>query len=141
MFANSSGRPEGSHPARYAIEQSVAGVPNLLSETRIQKFLHTEATIDHSQEAVASQLGSVLPELLRQRGFVIVQMPVVERDEAGCPSVRVLLSDRPWADGEVYADHAGHLVWTTVPARVLLQDVPAVAAALLAVHDITRRSR
>ncbi len=49
--------------------------------------------------------------------------------------MRVFLSDRPWADGEVYGDGAGRLVWSTVPARALLQDVPAVATALIAVHD------
>ncbi|HEX7826723.1 MAG TPA: hypothetical protein VF477_17600, partial [Mycobacterium sp.] len=77
LCPDTSQRREGSHPARCAIEQAVAGVPNLLSETRVQKFLHTEATIEHSQAVVASQLGSVLPELLRKRGFVIVQMPEV----------------------------------------------------------------
>lgn len=73
----------------------------------------------HSQERVAAVLGSVLPELLRARGFVVVRLAPVVPDVCGHPSVRVLLSDRPWADGEVYSDGAGKLVWSTVPARVL----------------------
>ena len=117
-----------------AIEQVIADMRNLLSLTRTPKYSETPVTEVHSQDQVASRIAGVLPELLRERGFVVVRLPAVQMDDFGCPSVRVFLSDRPWADGEVYAQ-ADRLVWTSVPALVLLQDAPAVAAALLAVHD------
>jgi len=134
MFDDSDGRRATGD----AIEQVIAGMPNLLSLTRIPKYGAAPVTVVHSQRAVASRITSVLPELLRERGFVVVRLSAVRLDDFGCPSVRVFLSDRPWADGEVYVQ-ADRLVWTSVPARVLLQDAPAVAAALLAVHDAARR--
>ncbi len=40
----------------------MAEMPNLLHKTRVEEFLHTEFTVVHSQDHVASALGSVLPE-------------------------------------------------------------------------------
>lgn len=129
--------PSGRRATGDAIEQVIAQMRNLLVMTHTPKYSATPVTEVQSQGQVASRIAGALPELLRERGFLVVQLPTVRPDDFGCPSVRVFLSDRPWADGEVYAQ-ADRLVWTSVPARMLLQDAPAVAAAVLAVYLAAR---
>ena len=98
-----------------AIERVIAQMRNLLVMTRIPKYSATPVTEVQSQDQVASRIAGALPELLRERGFLLVQLPTVRPDDFGCPSVRVFLSDRPWADGEVYARP---IVWSGRACRL-----------------------
>lgn len=76
----------------------------------------------------------MLPDLLAAEQILLVELPSVAADNYSGWAVRVPLSEQPWADGEVCLDRAGRVALAGIPRPLRVADVPAVAAALLAVH-------
>jgi hypothetical protein len=114
----------------------IAGIPHLLSRTHDPSFIRDpEAFVEvRTPEEVAGRIASVLPDLLAAEGILLVEIPNVGPDGYGGWAVRVPLSEQPWADGEVCLDKAGRIALAGIPRPLRGADVPAVAAALLAVH-------
>lgn len=125
-----------------SISQAIAGIPNLLGIT--QKRLgdtHPTALV-YTPEQVAARIAAVLPPLLQAAGWLLVELPDVGVDEYGSESVRVPLSDQPWADGAVRLDRTprgNRLALSGIRTPLAVDDAPTVAAALLAAHAASCR--
>lgn len=120
---------------RAVLRRAIAGIPSLLSSEVVANFVRDAPTHVrvHSLEEVAGKISALLPALLIAEGYMLVEVAHVEPDGFGGWSVRVPLSERPWADGEVYLQ-SGAVVLGGVPSRIPVGDAEAVAAALLAVR-------
>ncbi len=125
---------------RQILAQVIAAIPNLLHQTTSPSFIRDPDTHVHvrTPEEVADKIASILPALLAAEGCVLVELPNIEPDGYGSWSVRVPLSEQPWADGEVFINRAGRITLAGIPTRLPLADVPAVGAALLAMHTAAR---
>ncbi|WP_139361045.1 hypothetical protein [Mycobacterium sp. D16R24] len=89
----------------------------------------------YSQDRVAETIAAVLPASLNAEGYQIVKLPNVEADTTGCRYVRVPVTDRPRVDGEVTISPDGDRVAIRdIPDVLPMQDVPALASALLAAY-------
>ena len=113
----------------------IAGIPHLLSRTHDPSFIRDpDAFVEvRTPEEVAGRIASVLPDLLAAEGILLVELPNIAPDGYGGWAVRVPLSEQPWADGEVCLDKEGRIALAGIPRPLRVADVPAVAAALLAV--------
>ncbi|RIR09384.1 hypothetical protein [Mycobacteroides abscessus] len=120
---------------RRTVADFIAGIPNLLTTVVVEKFTHERREVTYSPREVAERIAAVLPAGLRERGYVLLELPAVERDEYGAYSVRVPLVARPWAPAEIRMRRTAKgdqvtIVGTTLPLAT--DDVPAIAAGLLA---------
>ncbi|SHS19440.1 Uncharacterised protein [Mycobacteroides abscessus subsp. abscessus] len=134
----------GDRP-REALRRVIAAIPDLLWHHATRSFIRDADTHVQirTQDEVADRIASILPALLAAEGYVLVELPNIDPDGYGSWSVRVPLSEQPWADGEVIRTGSASIALAGVPAAIPLRDVPAVAAALLAMHtalDLTRSS-
>ncbi|SKS09705.1 Uncharacterised protein [Mycobacteroides abscessus subsp. massiliense] len=120
---------------RAALSGFIGGIPNLLSTVVVEKFTQERREITYSPREVAERIAAVLPAGMRERGYELLELPVVERDQQGIYSVRVPLTGRPWAPAEIRMRRTPKgdqvtIVGTTLPFSI--DDVPAIAAGLLA---------
>ena len=129
--------------ARKAIRDAIESIPNLFGLTRkvtIGAEGETE-TIVYTQAQVADLIGTMLPGRLLAQGYLIIELPTIESDN-GRRSVRVPITAQPWVDGEVrISPHGDQVAITNVPALLPMQDVPALATALMAAHATWRPRR
>lgn len=125
----------GERP-RDALRRVIAAIPDLLWHRATRNFIRDADTHDQvrTQEEVADRIASILPALLATEGYVLVELPNIEPDGYGSWSVRVPLSEQPWADGEVIRTGQCSITLCGLPRPLPLRDVPALAAALLAMH-------
>ncbi|SIC55925.1 Uncharacterised protein [Mycobacteroides abscessus subsp. abscessus] len=124
---------------RTAISQIIEHIPNLLSANVFERFSGTSEHVVHTQAHVADLIASVLPSNLLAEGYLIIELPTIE-DENGRRLVRVPITAQPWADGEVRISRQGDLVAiVNVPAKLPMQDVPALACALMAAWAVRPR--
>ncbi|SKL84164.1 Uncharacterised protein [Mycobacteroides abscessus subsp. massiliense] len=125
-----------SMTARTVLTRVIAGIPNLLSRTHDPNFIRDpDAFVEvRTPEEVADRIASVLPALLTAEGILLLELPDIEPDGYGGWSIRVPLSEQPWADGEVFLDRTGRIALAGIPLPLPVADSPAVAAALLAVY-------
>ncbi|MBF9328498.1 hypothetical protein [Mycobacteroides chelonae] len=120
---------------RTAISQAIERIPNLLTSTVIERFTGKTERVTHSQEHVADLISAVLSGSLKADGYLIVKLPNIDTDDTGRRTIRVPVTAQPWVDGEVRIGPRGdEIAIVNVPARLPVQDVPALAAALLAAH-------
>ncbi|SHQ49166.1 hypothetical protein [Mycobacteroides abscessus] len=128
---------------RQILAQVIAGIPNLLHQDATARFIRDPATHVHvhTPDEVADKIASILPALLAAEGCVILELPHIAPDGHGGWSVRVPLSEQPWADGEIFINQAGGITLAGIPAKLPLSDVPAVGSALLAVHTAASNRR
>ncbi|RIS79113.1 hypothetical protein [Mycobacteroides abscessus] len=120
---------------RSALADFIEGIPNLLSTAEVEKFTQERLEITYSPRGVAERIAAVLPFGLRDRGYELLELPAVERDQHGTYSVRVPLTGRPWALAEIRMRRTPTgdqvtIVGTALPFAT--EDVPASAAGLLA---------
>lgn len=120
---------------RVALADFIAGIPNLLSTTTVEKFTQERREVVYSSREVADRIAAVLPAGMRDLGFELLELPAVERDRHGTYSVHVPLVGRPWAPAEIRMRRTPKgdqvtIVGTTLPFAT--DDVPAIAAGLLA---------
>ncbi|MDO3021034.1 Uncharacterised protein [Mycobacteroides abscessus subsp. bolletii] len=129
--------------ARKAIREVIESIPNLFGITRgvtIGAEGQTE-TVLYTQAQVADIIASILPDALKTKGHVVIALPEVETDSAGRRYVPVPITARPWAEGEVRISPRGdEVVVANTPPVLPMQDVPALAAALMAAHTTWRLS-
>lgn len=125
--------------ARTAISQIIERIPNLLSAMVIEQFTREPKQVTHSQERVAATIAALLPDGLKDAGYVIIELTAIEDDD-GRRYVRVPVTAQPWTDGEVRISPRGdQLAIVNVPDRLLMQDAPALAAALMAAWTVRAR--
>lgn len=120
---------------RVALADFIAGIPNLLSTTAVEKFTQERHEITHSPREVADRIAAVLPAGMRDRGFELLELPGVERDQHGTYSVHVPLAGHPWAPAEIRMRRTPKGDQVTILGAALpfaVDDVPAIAAGLLA---------
>ncbi|CPS02183.1 Uncharacterised protein [Mycobacteroides abscessus subsp. abscessus] len=120
---------------RAALADFIAGIPDLLSTAAVEKFTQERHEITYSPREVAERIAAVLPAGMRERGYELLELPAVERDQHGTYSVHVPLTGRPWAPAEIRMRRTPEgdqvtIVGTTLPLAT--DDVPAIAAGLLA---------
>lgn len=127
---------------RKAIAQIIEGIPNLFGLTRkvnIGADGETE-TVVYTQAQVAGLIASMLPDGLKAEGCLVIELPVIQADEAGRLYVEVPITARPWASGEIRISPRGdEVAVANVPPVLPMQDVPALACALMAAHTAWRR--
>lgn len=128
---------------RAALTRLIASIPNLLTDVATPTFIRDPSASVRlrTPHEVADRIASVLPALLAAEGYAVVELPRIEPDGFGGWSVRVPMSDRPWADGEIYLDPTGRVALANIAPRVPPADVPTLAAALLAVHTALSNQR
>lgn len=127
---------------RLAIRQAIECIPNLLTSRAVDRFTRKAEHVTHSASQVADLIASVLPDGLKSQGFLIVKLPGLDIDEHGRQSIRVPVTAQPWSDGEVRISSRGDQVAiVNVPAGLPMQDVPALAAALMAAYVSTQERR
>lgn len=125
--------------ARKAIREIIEALPNLFGVTRkatIGAEGDTQTTV-YTQAEVADLIASVLPDSLKTKGHMVIPLPAVESvpDNPGRRYVRVPITAQPWSDGAVrISPHGDQLAIRNVPDRVAMQDVPALASALMAAY-------
>ncbi|WP_423487909.1 hypothetical protein [Mycobacteroides sp. PCS013] len=128
--------------ARKAIREIIVGMPNLLGLTRkvsIGAEGETE-TVVYTQAQVAGLIASMLPDGLKAKGCLVIELPVIQTDEAGRRYVEVPITARPWAPGEIRISPRGdEVAIANIPPILPIQDVPALASALMAAHTAWRR--
>lgn len=125
---------------RRLLEDVIAHIPNLLTITRVEKFETEPREVRHTQQQVAARIAAALPDSLNERGCRIVQMKQLDPGD-GC-SVRIPVSNRPWADAEVHVvTDRGQMVVVGIPERLPIGDAAAVAEALLAIDTAAQRLR
>ncbi|ANO06853.1 hypothetical protein BAB75_09400 [Mycobacteroides immunogenum] len=120
---------------RAALSGFIAGIPNLLSTVVVEKFTQERREVTYSPREVADRIAAVLPAGIRDLGFELLELPAVERDRHGTYSVRVPLTDRPWAPAEIRMRRTPRGDQVTIVGAALpfsTDDVPAIAAGLLA---------
>lgn len=129
--------------ARTAIREIIEAMPNFFGHTRnatIGAQGETE-TIVYTQAQIADLIAAVLPDRLKDTGHLVIQLPAIETDDAGRRYVRVPITARPWADGEVrISPHGDEVAIANTPPILPMQDIPTLATALIAAWvDHTRR--
>lgn len=128
--------------ARKAIGEIIEGIPNLFGLTRkvsIGAEGDTE-TVVYTQAQVADRIASVLPDGLKPKGYLVIELPGIQTDDAGRRYVDVPITARPWAAGEVRLSPRGNEVaMANIPPVLPMQDAPALASALMAAHTAWRR--
>ncbi|SLF39610.1 hypothetical protein [Mycobacteroides abscessus] len=128
--------------AQGAISRIIASIPNLLSATVTERFTGKSEHVVYSQERVAEAIAAVLPANLKAEGYLLVRLANVETDDTGRRSVRVPITAQPWADGEVLISPRGDQVAIrNVPDVLPMQDIPALASALMAAYSTWRPPR
>lgn len=126
--------------ARRAIREVIESIPNLFGVTR-KKTIGAEGeseTVVYTQAQVADMIASILPDALKTKGHMVIELPSIESvpDQHRRRYVRVPITAQPWADGEVrISPHGDEVAIRNVPDRLHMQDVPALAAALMAAHS------
>ncbi|WP_016894236.1 hypothetical protein [Mycobacteroides abscessus] len=109
-----------------SVERAISQVIERIPE------LYSPATRKHMAQIVASVLPAQLMD--QDNGYIVLGLPAVQTDEFGTRTARVPLTHQPWADGEVRINQQGTgIVIAHVPPRLPMQDVPALASALMAV--------
>lgn len=130
--------------ARKAIREIIESIPNLFGTTRkvtIGAEGDTE-TIVYTQAQVADMIASILPDSLKTKGHAVIALPEIDTDESGRRYVRVPITDQPWADGVVrISPHGDQLAIRDVPDKLHMQDVPALAGALMSAYCTWRPRR
>ncbi|SHU93956.1 Uncharacterised protein [Mycobacteroides abscessus subsp. abscessus] len=132
--------------ARKAIHEIIESIPNLFGMTRkvtIGAEGDTE-TIVYTQAQVADMIASILPDALKAKGHTVIELPGIESvpDQPRRRYVRVPITAQPWSDGEVrISPHGDEVAIRNVPDRLHMQDVPALASALMAAHSTWRRPK
>lgn len=130
--------------ARKAIREVIENIPNLFGQTRkatIGAEGDTE-TIVYTQAQVAAAIASILPDGLKAKAHMVIGLPAIEASQPGRRYVRVPITAQPWAGGEVRIGPDGDQVAiVNVPATLPMQDVPALATALMAAHATWRPRR
>ncbi|MUM19584.1 MULTISPECIES: hypothetical protein [unclassified Mycobacteroides] len=128
--------------ARKAIREAIEGIPNLFGLTRrvsIGAAGKTE-TVVYTQTQVADIVASILPDALTTKGYLMLELPAIETDEAGRRYVEVPITARPWASGEVRISLRGdEVAVANLPSVLPMQDAPALASALMAAHTTWRQ--
>lgn len=128
--------------AQGAISRIIASIPNLLSATVTERFTGKSEHVVYSQERVAEAIAAVLPANLKAERYLLVRLANVETDDTGRRSVRVPITAQPWADGEVLISPRGDQVAIrNVPDVLPMQDIPALASALMAAYSTWRPPR
>ncbi|AMU29796.1 hypothetical protein A3N97_03710 [Mycobacteroides abscessus] len=126
---------------RKAIREVIESIPNLFGITRgvtIGAEGQTE-TVLYTQAQVADIIASILPDALKTKGHVMIELGDIETGETGRRYIRVPITARPWADGEVRISPRGNEVAiANTPPVLPMQDVPALAAALMAARTAWR---
>ncbi|WP_100466060.1 hypothetical protein [Mycobacteroides abscessus] len=120
---------------RAALADFIAGIPNLLSTVTVEKFTQERCEVIYSPREVAERIAAVLPAGLRERGYELLELPAVERDQHGTYAVHVPLVGRPWAPAEIRMRRTAKGDQVTIVGAALpfaTDDVPAIAAGLLA---------
>ncbi|MDM3950349.1 hypothetical protein [Mycobacteroides abscessus] len=132
--------------ARKAIREVIEDIPHLFGQTRkatIGAEGDTE-TIVYTQAQVADVIASILPDALKTKGHMVIELPGIESvpDQPRRRYVRVPITAQPWSEGEVrISPHGDEVAIRNVPDRLHMQDVPALAAALMAAHGTWRPKR
>ncbi|MDB2211815.1 hypothetical protein [Mycobacteroides abscessus] len=132
--------------ARKAIREVIESIPHLFGVTRratIGAEGQTE-TVVYTQAQVADMIASILPDALKAKGHVVIELPGIESvsDQPRRRYVRVPITAQPWSDGEVrISPHDDEVAIRNVPDRLHMQDVPALASALMAAHSTWRLKR
>ncbi|OHU23413.1 hypothetical protein BKG77_07040 [Mycobacteroides chelonae] len=128
--------------ARKAIREVIEAMPNLFGLTRkvsIGAESETE-TVIYTQAQVADLIASILPDGLKPKGYLVVELPGIETDDAGRRYVEVSITARPWAAGEVRISPRGdEVAMANIPPVLPMQDAPALASALMAAHTTWRQ--
>ncbi|SHU53346.1 hypothetical protein [Mycobacteroides abscessus] len=122
---------------RTAIREAIERIPNFFGQTRNVTIGAEGATetIVYTQSQIADLIACVLPGSLQAKGYALTKLPGIETDQPGRRYVRVPITAQPWADGEVrIAPNGDRVSIVNVPAGLPMQDVPALAVALLAAH-------
>ncbi|AKC38713.1 Uncharacterised protein [Mycolicibacterium phlei] len=121
--------------ARAAIREIIEAMPNFFGHTRsatIGAQGETE-TIVYTQPQIADLIAAILPDRLKGNGHLAIQLPAIETDDAGRRYVRVPITARPWADGEVRISPRGdEVAIANTPPILPIHDTPALATALMA---------
>lgn len=126
--------------AQSAISRIVGAIPNLLSATVVERFTGKAEHVVYSQERVAEAIAAVLPASLKEQGYQLVKLPNVETTDSGRLCVRVPVTSQPWADGQVsISPERDRVSVANVPDILPMQDVPALASALMAAYSTWRR--
>ncbi|SHZ62458.1 Uncharacterised protein [Mycobacteroides abscessus subsp. bolletii] len=68
---------------RAALADLIAGIPNLLTTVVVEKFTQEHREVTYSPREVAERIAAALPSGLRGRGYELLELPVVERDQHG----------------------------------------------------------
>lgn len=99
-------------------------------------------TVIYTQAQVADLIASVLPDALKTKGHMVIALPEVESYESGRRYVRVPITAQPWSDGTVpISPHGDAVAIRNVPDKLPMQDVPALASALMAAYCTWHRTR
>lgn len=126
---------------RAAVCQSINAIPNLLAAVQVEKFTLHRQLVTYTQLEVAERIAAVLPQLLKARDCTLLPLPAVEPDGYGGRSIRIPLTDQPWADAEILTDPDAQILRLVgLPTRLPIQDAAVVAAALLAAEAAVRES-
>ncbi|MBF9349279.1 hypothetical protein BKG80_18990 [Mycobacteroides chelonae] len=129
--------------ARKAIREVIESIPNIFGITRgvtIGPEGQTE-TIVYTQAQVADIIASILPDALKAKGHLMIELPAIETDSAGRRYVPVPITARPWSEGEVRISPRGdEVAIANTPPVLRMQDVPALATALMAARTTWRPS-
>ena len=127
--------------ASRAIREVIEEMPNFFGLTRnvtVGTGGETETQV-YTHEEIASHIASTLIDKLSAKGCLLVELPRVDVDEYGSRTVRLPITGQAWAYGEVRIDERhDRLNIVDIPARLPVDDGPAVAAALLATHAAAR---
>lgn len=131
---------------RVAIRESITAIPNLLGGVHIEKFTLHQRQVTYTQPEVAELIAAVLPQLLRSRNCALLPLPTIGPDSYGGHSIRIALTNQPWADAEIRIDlDSRELVLVGLPNRLPIQDASTVAAAILAaevaIREVIRQRR
>lgn len=120
---------------RSAVCAVIEHLPGFFGMTRKLTIGVGTEEIVYTQAQIADRIAAVFEDNLRAKGFVVLRLPPVVCDEPGRRYIRVPVTGRPWADGEVRVGPTGdEVAIVDVPARMLVQDVPGFAAALMGAH-------
>ncbi|CPR72483.1 hypothetical protein [Mycobacteroides abscessus] len=128
--------------ARKAVERLIARIPNLLTAAVLEKFTDRPLAVVHTQDEVAARIGAVLADGLKSEGYELVELPPVSADGYGGLCVRIALSSQPWADAEIRITRGrrgDNLIVSGLPNPLAVEDVPIVAAGLLAIYGTRPR--
>ncbi len=130
--------------ARKAIGEIIESIPNLFGLTRkatIGAEGDTE-TIVYTQAQVADIIASILPDGLKPKGYLVIELLDIQTDDAGRRYAEVPITARPWAPGEVRISPRGdEVAVANIPPVLPMQDARALASALMTAHTAWRRDK